>query len=96
MTDDRGTCQHCPASRDGCQARQAFARQRCCWRCSHGELVGVSRLPAPSLFFFSREKMKTLGSEDISLPASDVTPSPPMGATSDSTTWQRDVLQGRL
>lgn len=37
LTDgtDRDTCGHCPASRDGCQARHAFTRQRCCRRCTH-------------------------------------------------------------
>ena len=35
---DRGTCAQCPASAEGCAARQASAiRQRCCWRCSHDE-----------------------------------------------------------
>lgn len=32
---ERDTCAHCPASTDGCQARRAFARQRCCRRCTH-------------------------------------------------------------
>lgn len=32
---DRGTCVHCPASAEGCQARQTFARERCCRRCTH-------------------------------------------------------------
>jgi len=40
-TDGRGTCTHCPASRQGCRARQAFAHQRCCRCCSH------SRWPGP-------------------------------------------------
>ncbi len=30
----RGTCEHCTASREGCEARQWFARQRCC-NCTH-------------------------------------------------------------
>jgi len=35
-TDDRGTCRHCPASREGCQARQAARYGRCCRACTHG------------------------------------------------------------
>ena len=32
---DRGTCRHCPASADGCNARRAAIRERCCRRCDH-------------------------------------------------------------
>jgi len=32
---DRGTCANCPASREGCLARQQFARERCCRLCTH-------------------------------------------------------------
>ena len=31
-------CDHCPASADGCAARQRFARERCCRSCSHAAL----------------------------------------------------------
>ncbi len=37
--DDRGSCDHCPASAEGCEARQRFARERCCSRCSHVRAV---------------------------------------------------------
>ena len=31
-------CDQCPSSREGCEARQLFARgERCCRRCSHGD-----------------------------------------------------------
>lgn len=33
---ERKTCVGCPASREGCEARQQFARgERCCRQCSH-------------------------------------------------------------
>lgn len=35
MTTDRGTCAHCPASAEGCDARRAATRRRCCHRCDH-------------------------------------------------------------
>jgi len=33
--DDRDLCRHCPASREGCEARKAARFGRCCSRCSH-------------------------------------------------------------
>ncbi len=35
--NDRGTCLHCPASRDGCEARWAGTHLRCCSRCAHAD-----------------------------------------------------------
>jgi len=32
------TCAKCPSSREGCEARQMFAKgERCCSRCSHDD-----------------------------------------------------------
>jgi len=36
---DRDTCRSCPASREGCWARQQFARQHRCRRCTHPDPV---------------------------------------------------------
>ena len=44
---DRGTCAHCPASAEGCAARQAARFGPCCRRCSHfsdGEKYSTPRI----------------------------------------------------
>ncbi len=35
-TSDRGTCDHCRGSADGCEARRAARFGRCCRLCTHG------------------------------------------------------------
>ena len=65
-------CDHCPSSREGCAARQQFARgERCCRRCSHSE-EDNDECPPNALMghFFSTDKPRaTPGYSEHSGPA---------------------------
>ncbi len=41
--DDRDTCANCPASAEGCAARQVAKYGRCCTQCTHGRAAADPR-----------------------------------------------------
>jgi len=58
-------CDSCPSSKEGCAARQLFARgERCCSRCTHSEEDNGECPPnnaLPGILFPTDESMATPG-----------------------------------